>query len=104
MVHNALDLGPGESGIQGDGGEPTLLRSQLPAHHVDVVRQGVGENVAGGQTPGPEAVDELVGPAGQLGERERDARRTGHHRRLIGVLLGEIPESEPPIPRVLHGE
>ena len=59
---------------------------------------------AGGQTSGPEAVDELVGPAGQFGEGERDARRTGHHRRLIGVLLGEIPESEPPIPRVLHGE
>jgi hypothetical protein len=45
-------------------------------------------------------MDELVGPGGELGERERDARRTGHDGRLIWVLLGEIPESEPPIPRV----
>jgi len=49
-------------------------------------------------------VDELVGPAGEFGEGEHDARGTGHHSRLIGELIGEIPESKPPIPRVLHGE
>jgi hypothetical protein len=45
-----------------------------------------------------------MGASGQLGERERDPRRTRHDSRLIRVFLGEIPEAEPPIPRVLHGE
>ena len=104
VVHDPLDLAPRKRGIEGDGREPALLGGQLPAQHVDVVGQRVGEDVARPEAPGPQPVHQLVGASGQLGERQRDPRWTRHYRRLIRVLLGEIPESEPPIPRVLHGE
>jgi hypothetical protein len=104
MVHDPSDLAPRERWIEGNGRESPLLGGQLPAQHVDVIRQGVGEDVSGLQTPRPKSMDELVGAPSQLRERQRDTGRGGHDRWLIRVLLGEIPESEAPIPRVLHGE
>ena len=53
----------------------------------------------------PQGVDQLVGAAGQLGRSVSvtpDGRR--HDRRLIRALFGDVPESEAPVPRVLHRE
>ena len=47
VIDDALDLGSREGRVQGDGLEPTFVRGQLPAEHVDVVGEGVGEDVAG---------------------------------------------------------
>ena len=104
VIHNLPDLGARERRIQCDGGEPALLRRQLPPQHVDVVRQRVGESVSGNQPPRPQPVHELVGATRQLRKGQRHARRARHDRRLIREFLGEIPKSQPPIPRVSHGE
>ena len=102
VVDDALDLGTGESRIQGDGLEAALVARQLPAQHVDVVGQRVGEDVAGTEPVGAQRVDEAVGPSGQLRKAERDPGRTADHGRLIWIFFRQPPESEPPIPRVFH--
>ena len=61
VVHDPLDLAPRKRRIEADGREPALLGGQLPAQHVDIVGQGVGEDVAGPEAPGPEPVHQLMG-------------------------------------------
>ena len=66
VIDDALDLGPRERRVQGDGLEPAFVRGQLPAEHVDVVRQGIGEDVAGTEALGRavrEPADGRVPPA-----------------------------------------
>ncbi len=95
---------PERAGFERDGLEAALVRCQLPAQHVDVVGQGIGNDVTGTEALRTESVDEAVGPSGQLRKGERDPGRAADDGRLIRVFLGEIPEAEPPVPRVLHGE
>ena len=80
VVDDALDLGAREGRIQGDGLESALVRRQLPAQHVDVVGQGIGEDVAGTEALCPQSVDEAVGPSGQLRKGEGDPGGTGRRR------------------------
>ena len=54
MVHDALDLGAGQSRVHGDGLEPALVRREPPVQHVDAVGQGIRDDVACGETAGPQ--------------------------------------------------
>ena len=93
-----------EGRIQGDGLEPALVGGQLPVEHVDVVGQGVGKDVAGTEALRPQSVDQLVGPAGELAEGQRDPRGTADDSGLVRMFLGDVPEAEPLVPGVLHRE
>ena len=104
MVDDALDLGARERRVEGDGLEPSLVRRQLPVQHVHVVGQRVGEDVTHTEAVGPQGMHDLVGASRELGVGQRDARRGGDHGWLRGVILGDPPESEPPVPGVHHGE
>ena len=95
---------PERAGFKAMDWNPPSLRRQLPAQHVDVVGEGIGEDVTGAEALRPQSVDQAVGPPGQLRKRECDPGWTADDGRLIWILFGQPPESEPPVPRVLHRE
>ena len=103
VVHDALDLGPGQRRVEGDGLVPPLVGGQLPVQHVDVIRQGVGEDVAA-QRPWPQGMDQLMGAPRQLREGQRDARGAGDDGRQVRMFFGDVPEAEPLVPGVPHRE
>ena len=84
--------------------ESALLGRQLPEHDVRVVGQGVGQDVARLETLGAQRMDELVSPARQLAEGQRETGGGRHDGRDFGVVLGDVPESQPLVPGVLHRE
>jgi hypothetical protein len=104
VLDDALDLGSGEGRIEGDGLVAPLLRRQLPHDDIDVVRQGVSEDVTCHEILGPQAVHHLVGTAGQLRERQGPDGGGGHDGRLTWKFGSDVPNTEGPVPGVLHRE
>ena len=100
VVENATDLAGRGARIERNRTEPTLLRGQLPDHHVDAVREVVRDRVPGREAAAAQRVHELVGASGELAECQCQARRGGRDRGKVGVVFGDPPHAQPLAPRV----
>ncbi len=99
VVDDRPHLTSRQRGVERDAVDARLLERQLPPDHVDAVRKCVGDDVAGDEPLCPDGVDDLVGAAGELPERQRDAGGGFDDGGQVGMIVGDPPDTESLIPR-----
>ena len=99
VVDDGAHLTGRQRRVERDAVDARLLERQLPPDHVDAVRQCVGDDVAGAESVSPDRVDDLVGAAGELAERQGHAGRGFDDRGKVGMIVGDPPDTESLIPR-----